>query len=266
MRKCASTPTLHSMSAACGGESDSQGMEVYVVLRPFKVGRTPPPAHACGMLPACLHCCTLLCGVTKPPPLPAPIPAPWTVSVPASWLPRAQHPSRLPQEFGGGLFNRMPRRLRAGVRDAGICHYLAVFKQRDGSLVQFDFGPRGGDIHVARGPFAFLSKSADGKMRRHVPGEVRERRLVRLPEAHMFVGHTPLSLADIRAWNSLQEAGSMVRGGRRGERGGLLAQPCSRSLACSLQWAAATAARSCDACSCRPCPMAASEHMLARWC
>lgn len=104
----------------------------------------------------------------------------------------------------------MPRRLRAGVRDAGICHYLAVFKQRDGSLVQFDFGPRGGDIHVAHGPFAFLSKSADGKMRRHVPGEVRERRLSRLPDAHMFVGHTPLTLADIRAWNTLQEAGSMV--------------------------------------------------------
>ena len=34
MRKCASTPTLHSMSAACG---DQEGMEVYVTLRNFKV-------------------------------------------------------------------------------------------------------------------------------------------------------------------------------------------------------------------------------------
>lgn len=34
LRKCASTPTLHSMQAACGGE---EGMEVYVVLRSFKV-------------------------------------------------------------------------------------------------------------------------------------------------------------------------------------------------------------------------------------
>lgn len=111
LRKCASTPTLHSMTATCE-RGEPAGMEVYVVLRCFK-------------------------------------------------------------EFGGGLFNRLPRRLRNGVRDAGICHYLAVFKQRDGSLVQFDFGPRGGDIHVSRGPFAFLSKSADGKMQRLVPGEVR---------------------------------------------------------------------------------------------
>lgn len=145
LRKCASTPTLHSMSAACG---EGEGMEVYVILRSFK-------------------------------------------------------------EFGGGLFNRLPRRVKSGVRDSGICHYLAVFKQKDGSLVQFDFGPRGGDIHVAQGPFAFLSKSTDGKLRRLVPGEVREKRLNHLPDAHMFVGRTPLTLQDIRAWNSLQEQGSM---------------------------------------------------------
>ena len=71
------------------------------------------------------------------------------------------------QELGGGIFHRLPPRVRSGVRDGGICHYLAVFKQRDGSLVQFDFGPAGGDIHVpARGPFAFLSKSAGGKLQR----------------------------------------------------------------------------------------------------
>ncbi|PRW32493.1 hypothetical protein C2E21_8371 [Chlorella sorokiniana] len=145
LRKCASVPTLHSMQEACG---ESEGMEVYVILRPFK-------------------------------------------------------------EFGGGLFRRLPKRVKNGVRDCGLCHYLAVFKQKDGSLVQFDFGPRGGDIHVARGPFAFLSKSADGKMQRLVPGEVRERRLMRLPDAHMYVGRTPLSLEDIRAWNALQEQGSM---------------------------------------------------------
>ena len=40
------------------------------------------------------------------------------------------------QEFGGDLFKRLPRRVREGMRDSGICHYLAVFKQKDGSLVQ----------------------------------------------------------------------------------------------------------------------------------
>lgn len=113
------------------------------------------------------------------------------------------------KEFGGGVFTRLPKRVKHGVRDAGICHYLAVFKQRDGSLVQFDFGPRGGDIHVAQGPFAFLSKSADGKMQRLVPGEVRERRLTKLPEAHMYCGRTPLTMQDVRAWNTLQEQGCM---------------------------------------------------------
>ncbi len=34
LRKCASVPTLHSMQEACG---DSEGMEVFVILRPFKV-------------------------------------------------------------------------------------------------------------------------------------------------------------------------------------------------------------------------------------
>lgn len=34
LRKCASVPTLHSMSSACG---EDDGMEVYVILRPFKV-------------------------------------------------------------------------------------------------------------------------------------------------------------------------------------------------------------------------------------
>lgn len=34
LRKCASVPTLHSMQEACG---DGEGMEVYVILRPFKV-------------------------------------------------------------------------------------------------------------------------------------------------------------------------------------------------------------------------------------
>ena len=45
----------------------------------------------------------------------------------------------------------------------------------------------------------------------------RERKLERLPEAHLFVGRTPLSLADIRAWNTLRE---QVGGGPGGWAGG----------------------------------------------
>jgi hypothetical protein len=219
LRKCASVPTLHSMQEACG---ESEGMEVYVILRPFKVRAShtvvgwpaatpaewaqPGPSNARFLLSGLLA--VLLC-------VSASLLLAQAV-VPARSLPRIRCVTPLPshlllsQEFGGGLFRRLPKRVKNGVRDCGLCHYLAVFKQKDGSLVQFDFGPRGGDIHVARGPFAFLSKSADGKMQRLVPGEVRERRLMRLPDAHMYVGRTPLSLEDIRAWNALQEQGSMV--------------------------------------------------------
>lgn len=93
-----------------------------------------------------------------------------------------------------------------------MCHVRSAHTTIHPPALQFDFGPRGGDIHVANGPFAFLSKSADGKMQRLVPGEVRERRLSKLPDAHLYMGRTPLSLADIRAWNALQEQGSMVSG------------------------------------------------------
>lgn len=139
MRRCASTPTLHSL----GGAPDGDGIEVFVVLRNF-------------------------------------------------------------QEAGGGLFARLPAPLRDGVRDAGVCHYMTVFRQPDGTLVQFDFGPAaGGDIHVPRGPLARLLSAAPRGGGRAVPGAVREHRLTALPPAHMYVGRTPLSLADIRAWNGV---------------------------------------------------------------
>lgn len=78
-------------------------------------------------------------------------------------------------EFGGGLFRKLPAPVRRGVRDSGICHYMTVFKQPDGSLVQFDFGPKGGDIHVARGPFArLLSKQPLPGRSKVALGEVRE--------------------------------------------------------------------------------------------
>jgi hypothetical protein len=113
------------------------------------------------------------------------------------------------QEFGYGLFNRLPTPLRDGVRDAGVCHYMTVFRQPDGTLVQFDFGPAaGGDIHFP-GPLARLlskaprSSNAPARPGHTVGGSVREHLLTTLPDAHMYVGRTHLSMADIRAWNDV---------------------------------------------------------------
>ena len=129
------------------------------------------------------------------------------------------------QEFGGGVFHRLPAPLRDGLRDCGVCHYMTVFKQKDGTMVQFDFGPRaGGDIHVSSpGPLHQLARLVlpgmdknenenenknenSSKNRKKVDGQVRERRLERLPDSHMFVGTTNMSLADIRAWNMVHAA------------------------------------------------------------
>ena len=120
------------------------------------------------------------------------------------------------REFAGGVFHRLPTRLRDGVRDAGICHYTTVFRQQDGSLVQFDFGPSaGGDIHVSAGPFTrFINKSSptpklpssstsSNRNNRAVGGKVREHKLTSLPDSHLYVGRTHLSMSDIRAWNSV---------------------------------------------------------------
>lgn len=108
------------------------------------------------------------------------------------------------QEFGGGIFHRLPEPLRNGLRDSGVCHYMTVFKQKDGTMVQFDFGPAvGGDIHVA-GPGPLNKSSKERK--KAVVGQVRERKLQALPDAHMFVGTTNMSLSEIRAWNNVHAA------------------------------------------------------------
>jgi hypothetical protein len=56
------------------------------------------------------------------------------------------------------------KRLQAEQRDhlvdMGICHYMTVFKAADGQLVQFDFGPLGGDVQKAHGPLATFLRRA----------------------------------------------------------------------------------------------------------
>jgi hypothetical protein len=81
------------------------------------------------------------------------------------------------QEFAGGLFHRLPVSLRDGIRDVGICHYMTIFRQPDGTLTQFDFGPTdGGDIHLWPGPFGMLGgrTRAAARRQRQVAGEIRE--------------------------------------------------------------------------------------------
>lgn len=57
--------------------------------------------------------------------------------------------SRAFKDFAGGFFDRLPPDTRDTVCAMGICHYLVVLKSKaDGRIVQFDFGPKGGDIHV----------------------------------------------------------------------------------------------------------------------
>lgn len=34
------------------------------------------------------------------------------------------------------------------ILDMGICHYMVILKDADGSCMQWDFGPRGGDVHI----------------------------------------------------------------------------------------------------------------------
>lgn len=68
--------------------------------------------------------------------------------------------SRAFTEFAGDFVKRLPQETREHMIDVGLCHYMTVFKTPDGQLVQFDFGPRGGDVQKAHGPVATLLKRA----------------------------------------------------------------------------------------------------------
>ena len=110
------------------------------------------------------------------------------------------------KEWANGVFYRLPTPLRDGVRDSGICHYVTVFKQPDGSLVQFDYGPEGGDIYLAEGPLpmVFNRNKSTQRRREQIRGEVRERAISDLPDAHLFVGKTHLTMDEIRAWSDIK--------------------------------------------------------------
>ena len=63
------------------------------------------------------------------------------------------------QEWGKGLYNRLPTPIRNGLKAAGVCHYMVVVREGpEGDLYSFDFGPVGGDVCLA-GSLAGFPKS-----------------------------------------------------------------------------------------------------------
>ena len=51
------------------------------------------------------------------------------------------------QEWGKGIYNRLPTPIRNGLKAAGVCHYMVVVRDGPGGdLYSFDFGPVGGDV------------------------------------------------------------------------------------------------------------------------
>lgn len=113
------------------------------------------------------------------------------------------------QEMGGPIMQRLPDEYKGLAVQIGICHYLTVFKTRDGKYFQFDFGPRGGrDVHANGGPLSWLlgEENHQPPQRRKdcIKGEIREARLVELPSAHVYMGESRLSIDDIRNFNGIQ--------------------------------------------------------------
>ena len=89
------------------------------------------------------------------------------------------------------------------LEDAGVCHYMAVFRHSvDGSLHCFDFGPPGGDIvlppRAERARDLFLRRSP----RRAVNGEIRVSKVC-LALWRSALGTTECSCYCICMWLSL---------------------------------------------------------------
>lgn len=75
--------------------------------------------------------------------------------------------SRSFSEFAGPVMKRLHPDAREHLVAMGICHYMTVFKTPDGQLVQFDFGPLGGDVQKAHGPLATFLRRARAASQQH---------------------------------------------------------------------------------------------------
>lgn len=129
--------------------------------------------------------------------------------------------SRAFTEFGGGIIRNLPREAKDSMVDLGLCHYMTVFRTPDGQLVQFDFGPVGGDIQKAHGPLAaFLRKAHAAALAQNgqvppqmfaaaeVAGSHTDRGMVHSPSAPML----PLASLDLCG-----EAGSQASAALMGQ-------------------------------------------------
>lgn len=121
-------------------------------------------------------------------------------------------------EVSGDFYSSLPPYIKAGLRDLGLCHYMAVFRTPTGKLVQFDFGPRGGDMVVGapggrRGPgrrrnsaaaSAAIERLQRGRQTVYAGpgGEIREEKLADLPATAVFLGTTRVELGEVRSFNA----------------------------------------------------------------
>ncbi|CAD7697306.1 unnamed protein product [Ostreobium quekettii] len=118
--------------------------------------------------------------------------------------------ARAIERGGPQMLHSLSKDAKNAMVPLGVCHYMTVFETSDGRLVQFDFGPAGGDVHkgVPVSWVAGAERGEEGKAglggRHGVEGEIREHQLAALPEEHLFIGHTPLRLSDIRSYNAVQ--------------------------------------------------------------
>lgn len=65
---------------------------------------------------------------------------------------------------------RLPSSAKELMVDIGVCHYMLIFEDIQGSLTMFDFGPIGGDVHVGGPDLQSPTKQPKSKT---VAGEIR---------------------------------------------------------------------------------------------
>ena len=103
-----------------------------------------------------------------------------------------------------GLYKRCSPGMKRKMLHLGICHYVTAFRDTEtGEVTVFDFGPEGADVAVGVGPLRRRRASSSGRPGAF-DGEIREARLPpgeALPDEHLVVGRTRMTLDDVRAFN-----------------------------------------------------------------